>query len=96
MSRSTNTCYANLGAVSKCGTTVSQASLCGINITPDYSAPGYDTLVKGHHCNGYASILTAYGQGADCCYTQYTARLCNPVIQQQPVMKIEPSCHCAN
>tara|TARA_Y100000389_G_C17354654_1_gene460386 strand:- start:340 stop:618 length:279 start_codon:yes stop_codon:yes gene_type:complete len=49
----------------------------GVQLVPDYAAPGYDTLMHGgNSCSGYGSITAAYGANADRCSTKYLKRTC--------------------
>lgn len=53
----------------------------GYYIVPDINPVlSYDTLVKGASCNGYASIVSAYGVGAENCCPGYKKMCCaNPI-----------------
>lgn len=56
------------------------STLSGVFVTPDYSAPGYNTLLHDQSvpsCGGYFNIQSAYGAGADCCNTSFTTRMCS-------------------
>ena len=56
-------------------------NVTGYYIVPNYNPrPSYDTLIKGGcgGCAAYPSIVSAYGEGADCCNTQYTKVCCQP------------------
>lgn len=46
-------------------------------MVPHYGAPGYNTLLLGDNCNGYADIESAYGVNAHHCNTHYYRRPCN-------------------
>jgi len=57
----------------------SPTTVSGVYVTPDYSAPGYNTLLHDQGvagCGGYFNIQSAYGGGSDCCNTTYTTRMC--------------------
>jgi len=57
---------------------VPAGTIKGVYVTPNYSAPGYDTLTHGNSasCFKYFNIQSAYGAGAGSCNTTYTTRLC--------------------
>lgn len=77
-----NSCYANLGCYYGPGSAVAKVAsgtTSGVYLTPDYAAPGYDTLTHGDTvpgCSSYFNIVNAYGAGAANCSTSYTTRLC--------------------
>lgn len=60
------------------GPRVPPTTVVGKYIVPQYSAPGYNTLMHGDvpTCSGYFNIQGAYGQDAANCSTKYVQKLC--------------------
>lgn len=49
----------------------------GVYVVPNYTAPGYDTLVgKPGSCGCYGNISNAYGSHGGRCNQAYTTSLC--------------------
>lgn len=60
---------------------VAMSTVSGYYVVPDYTAPGYNTLLKTPpgSCSsgsGYTQIPFAYGAGANNCMTSYSASIC--------------------
>jgi len=74
-------------------------TVSGVYVTPDYSAPGYNTLLHDKSsagCGGYFNIQSAYGAGSDCCNTTYTTRLCGGVPKASSRRRAVKAASCAN
>ena len=59
---------------------VPASTVIGMQVVPNYAAPGYDTLTHGGaapSCSGYFTVQSAYGPNAAECNTQYYNRPCN-------------------
>lgn len=58
------------------------STVTGYYVVPDYSSPGYNTLMKtppgscASSGGGYTQIPYAYGVGANNCVTSYSASIC--------------------
>ena len=58
---------------------VPSSVVSGYYVVPNWNPVlSYDTLVKGSCCSSYPSIVSAYGEGAECCQTPYTKICCQP------------------
>jgi hypothetical protein len=61
---------------------VPPTTVSGYQIVPTWAyPPEYDTLIKGNNCSGFATIISAYGENADNCNTQFVQQSCMTMAQ---------------
>jgi hypothetical protein len=64
---------------------VPTSTVSGTYVVPGWNhVLSYDTLTKGNSCGGYASIVSAYGEGAQDCCPAYGAATCDTVSSCVP------------
>jgi len=59
-------------------TPVPLTTAVGMQLVPAWAPIGYNSLMRSGQspCNGYPTIMGAYGTGSNNCQTQYVKRLC--------------------
>jgi hypothetical protein len=49
----------------------------GIYVVPTWAPINHDSLIMSSSCNGYPTIMNAYGKEAGSCQTQYATATCS-------------------